>query len=69
VREYWLLDPIRRQAEFYQLGDDGLFRAVPASADGVYHSRALPGLWLRTQWLWQDPPPRLLDVLRDWGHL
>jgi Uma2 family endonuclease len=68
VREYWLLDPLRRQAEFYQRGPDGIFRLVPAGADGIYHSAILEGLWLRVEWLWQEPLPPLLTVLREW-HL
>ena len=25
VFEYWLIDPIRKEAEFYQLGEDNLY--------------------------------------------
>jgi Uma2 family endonuclease len=67
VREYWLLDPLRRQAEFYQLGADGIYRAVPLAADGIYHSVVLDGLWLKIEWLWQEPLPLLLSVLKEWG--
>jgi hypothetical protein len=28
VREYWLIDPVRRKAEFYQLGADGYYPAI-----------------------------------------
>jgi len=37
------------------------------SADGVYHSTALPGIWMRTQWLWQDPLPTMRQVRSEWG--
>ena len=66
VREYWLLDYLRRQAEFYQLGRDGIYRPVPIGADGIYHSAVLEGLWLRVEWLWQEPLPPLMNVLREW---
>jgi Uma2 family endonuclease len=66
VREYWLLDYLRRQAEFYQLGSDGIYHVAPADADGVYRSAVLEGLWLREEWLWQEPLPTLLSVLREW---
>lgn len=66
VREYWLIDPDRRQAEFYQLGDDKLYHLTPPDADGVYHAREIPGLWLRVAWLWQSPLPPVLGVLREW---
>jgi Uma2 family endonuclease len=67
VREYWLLDYLRRQAEFYRLGPDGIYRAVPLGADGIYRSAVLDGLWLKADWLWQEPLPLLLSVLREWG--
>jgi Uma2 family endonuclease len=46
VREYWLLDPQRKQTEWYQLNENGIYQWV-AAQDGVYHSRVLEGLWLR----------------------
>lgn len=67
VREYWLIDPLYRTAEFYQLDENGVFQAVLPNADGLYHSAVLEGLWLRVDWLWQRPLPRLLDVLREWN--
>jgi Uma2 family endonuclease len=67
VREYWLLDYLRRQAEFYDLGSDGIYRSVPIDAAGIYRSAVLNGLWLKVEWLWQEPLPLLLNVLREWG--
>jgi Uma2 family endonuclease len=66
VREYWLLDYLRRQAEFYQLGPDGIYHVVPVGADGIYRSAVLEGLWLKVEWLWQEPLPLLMSVLREW---
>jgi Uma2 family endonuclease len=66
VREYWLLDPLRRQAEFYRLGLDGIYRPAPVAEDGIYRSAVLEGLWLRVEWLWQEPLPSLMSVLREW---
>jgi Uma2 family endonuclease len=65
VPEFWLLDPAHRRAEFYQLGDDGLYQLVAADEAGIYRSRVLPGFWLRVAWLWE--PPRLLDALKELG--
>lgn len=65
VREYWLIDPLREQADFYLLGDDGLYRPAPIE-DGIFHSRALDGLYLKVEWLWQEPLPTLLSVLKEW---
>jgi Uma2 family endonuclease len=66
VREYWLLDPVRRQAEFYRLWSDGIYRLVPLGQDGIYRSAVLDGLWLKVDWLWQEPLPPLMSVLREW---
>jgi Uma2 family endonuclease len=64
VREYWLLDPPRRRAEWYVLQSDGAYTSVPPDENGVYHSQVLASLWLREEWLWNRP--KLLDVLRQW---
>jgi Uma2 family endonuclease len=66
VQEYWLLDPLRRQAEFHQRGLDGIYRSVPIGQDGIYRSAVLEGLWLKVEWLWQEPLPPLMSVLREW---
>jgi Uma2 family endonuclease len=65
VGEYWLIDPDRQQAEFYRLGAGGHYRLFTADAEGIYQSEVLPGLWLRVEWLWQEPLPKVLDVLRE----
>jgi Uma2 family endonuclease len=52
VREYWLIDPERRRAEFYRRGRDGLFHPIPLK-DGVFRSTVLKGLWLEVDWLWR----------------
>lgn len=67
VREYWLIDPIRKRAEFYQLDAEGIFQLMPADVDGIYRSAALEGFWIRVEWLWQHPKPPLLSVLKAWG--
>ncbi len=65
IPEYWLLDPERKQAEFYQRDEGGIYQLVPLQ-DGSYRSRVLEGLWLKPAWLWQDPLPKLLEVLKSW---
>jgi Uma2 family endonuclease len=67
IPEYWVLDPRpgRQRADFFRLDEDGVYRSVPPDADGRYHSAALPGFWLRPAWLWQDPLPQVLPLLRS----
>lgn len=66
IREYWLLDPEREQAEFYGLDEHGEYQLLPVN-DGRFESRVLSGLWIRVEWLWQEPLPPLMSVLREWG--
>jgi len=67
IPEYWLIDPQREQAEFYQLDAQGRYHLNLPDAEGIYRSRVVPGFWLRVAWLWQ--PPSVLDVLRQLGLL
>jgi Uma2 family endonuclease len=67
VREYWLIDPARKQAEFYRLGSNGIYSPVIIGDDGIFHSGVIEGLWLKVDWLWQDPLPTLMSVLKEWG--
>ena len=69
VPEYWLVDPIRREARFYQLDGEpyqsgGAYRAA-GLADGVYESAALPGFRLDPEVLFADPLPSAYGLLRD----
>lgn len=65
VREYWLLDPERKHAEFYRRDAEGVFQLVPIGGDNIYRSVVLEGLWVDVRWLWRRPP--LMDVLKAWG--
>jgi Uma2 family endonuclease len=65
IREYWLIDPDRKSAEFYQLGSEGRFRTVIPTTDGTYHSKIVEGFWLKIEWLWKTPLPAVLDLLKQ----
>jgi Uma2 family endonuclease len=67
VREYWIIDPLRERADFYQLAEDLRFRPVHLTDDRTFRSEVLPGLWIKTDWLWQEPLPPLMSVLKEWG--
>lgn len=66
VREYWIIDPQRDSADFYLHQDDGKFHSIDVGSDGIFRSRALAGLYIRTEWLRSDPLPPLLSILREW---
>jgi Uma2 family endonuclease len=65
VREYWLIDPQKRQAEFYVLGEASRYVLMAKGEAGEYRSEVLSGLWLRVEWLWNPPPE--IEVLKAWG--
>ena len=66
VREYWIIDPARKTAEFYELGTDRRYYPVPLCG-GEFRSTVVPGFWLKPSWLWEDPLPDTLDILRELG--
>jgi Uma2 family endonuclease len=65
IPEYWLIDPLRNWAEFYRLDENGCYNPAFSGRHGVYASPLLPGFDLRVDWLWQQPLPPVLDVLRE----
>jgi Uma2 family endonuclease len=66
VPEYWILDPDRKEAVFLVLGEDDQYSNVDPDAEGVYRSKVVDGLWIKVDWLFQEPLPPLMDVLREW---
>lgn len=64
IEEYWIVDPIRRLAEFYRL-NNGLYGRVETDADGCVQSSTLPGFFVKVAWLWDRP--KLIDALRELG--
>jgi Uma2 family endonuclease len=68
VREYWVIDPQQQRVELFQLGENG--RYVPTELmEGKLQSSAIPGFYLRPEWLWNNPMPLEFDVLRELGVL
>ena len=65
VPEYWLIDPIRKRADFYRLGADDHYHPVLPDDEGIYHSEVVKGFWLRVSWLWQEPMPPVLEVWKE----
>ena len=57
VPEYWLIDPLRTEANVYGLGEDGRYHPLPKDAEGRLVSRILPGFALHPDLLWREQPP------------
>lgn len=66
VKEYWLIDPERQQAEFYGLNKKGIFEFLPVEADGKFRSRVVKNFELKVEWLWQESLPPVIEVLKEW---
>jgi len=66
VKEYWIIDYRRRTANFYNLDEDGKYKLLHLSADGKFESGVIEGLWINTEWLWQEQLPNLMEVLKEW---
>lgn len=63
VSEYWLFDPLRKEAIFYLLGTDGLYHPVPLDGQGRLQSSVLPGFTLSPALLWRDEPPNGAEII------
>jgi Uma2 family endonuclease len=57
VKEYWILDRLRKDTRFYLLSETGHYLHQPEDADRNYHSPLLPGLVVHVPTLWQDELP------------
>ncbi len=62
VREYWIIDPLRKEALFYGLADDGLYHALPIRDDGNFHSNVIAGFGLHVATLWRDALPDITEI-------
>jgi Uma2 family endonuclease len=62
VVEYWQIDPEGQIAEFFQ-NHNGAWLPVTVSDNDIFHSRAIPGFWLNTQWLFAEDVPDILDTV------
>jgi len=64
VKEYWIIDPFKSAVEFYE-NRGREFVTIPPDEQGRVHSKVLPGLWLKPEWLIADPLPSFLEVLQE----
>lgn len=62
IPEYWLIDPERESAEFYQL-HNGRYQLSATPAE-IYTSSVLPGFTLPLVWLRLGQQPTLVEAMR-----
>lgn len=62
ISEYWVIDEELNRVILYRLDRQGEYRVV-RPRKGVLTSRAMPGFWLRIDWLWQETRPMKVTAL------
>lgn len=67
IREYWIIAPLAKQINVYRLTDQGKYEPLLPDVSGIYHSAVIPGFFVNPQWIWQQPPPKKRDILRELG--
>jgi len=62
VREYWFIDPIRKDASIYVLNEDGRYERHPEDDKKRLQSAILEGFVLLPTVLWQEQLPTRLEI-------
>jgi Uma2 family endonuclease len=66
VKEYWLLDPEHKIAQFYQRNADNKFQLARIGASGIFRSKMMPDMWMKVSWFWENPPLKAVVIIREW---
>ena len=65
VQEYWLIDPNRQVAEFYQLDDNGRYHLAQLEKNKHYYSELVAGFWIDPSWFWRPTLPSTLTIMKE----
>ena len=65
VREYWIVDPLSQTFDAYALRGRKFQEILPV--EGRIDSRVLPGVFIRTKWLFGRSRPKVAQVLKEFG--
>ncbi len=63
VGEYWIIDPLREEATFYVRREERLEEVHPEG--GTFRSEAVPGFYLRPEWIFTEEKPDELALLEE----
>jgi len=66
VREYWVIDPGSRRVEAFSLGRAGKFSRIK-EIDGRIRSKVIRRFYLRPEWIWKTPLPKLPAIFKELG--
>jgi len=64
VKEYWILDPALKRADFFILSKEGRY-LKKEDKQGIYRSQVISGFWVKVDWFWNLP--QVLDALKELG--
>jgi Uma2 family endonuclease len=62
VLEYWIIDEHEELVTAYRLDRNGEYKEV-RPRKGILSSKAIPGFWIRTEWLWPQTRPKKTNTL------
>jgi Uma2 family endonuclease len=62
VKEYWIVDPLRRRCDFNRLAESGVYAACTPDDQGFYRTPLLPRLALHVPTLWQAELPDFFAI-------
>jgi Uma2 family endonuclease len=64
VPEYWIVDEIEETVTLLRLNKKGKYTEVRPKG-GEFHSQILPGFFLRPEWLFRNPRPKIRAAFAD----
>jgi Uma2 family endonuclease len=67
VGEYWIIDPFRESVEVHRRDAGGRFQPADLGSPPRLTTDVVPHVSLDPAWLWQEPLPKLMWVLDQWG--
>jgi Uma2 family endonuclease len=62
VREYWIIDPLRRECRFHRLVDTKLYKQIIPDED-YYETPLLPQFKFHVPTLWEDTLPDVIQIV------
>lgn len=62
VREYWIIDPLRKECRFHRLSDTGVYQTI-SPQENEYSTPRLPQFVLPIDTLWQEELPDILTCV------